>query len=173
MGLFTHEEICSIKREYDFRERLKDNSSSEDSSVFTVHDLDGTGNDSELNITKSDVLAPFNTNNPDESDFIEEIKSQITKKKTIKFLSKLREIDRKFERDNNSNIDNGIYVMSMTSDRSIKFSNSKSKTTSNQINSKILEQMEKMGFNKSFVRNSLSKNAHNSATACYYLLCEN
>jgi len=93
-------------------------------------------------------------------------------KKGIKFSSKLREVDRQYERDNNSNIDNGIYVRSMIFKEPTKSTSPISRAASNQANNKALEEMERMGFERAFVKNSLEKNMHNSATTCYYLLTE-
>eukprot|EP00826_Nyctotherus_ovalis_P026844 TRINITY_DN2093_c0_g1_i11.p1 TRINITY_DN2093_c0_g1~~TRINITY_DN2093_c0_g1_i11.p1 ORF type:complete len:213 (+),score=29.98 TRINITY_DN2093_c0_g1_i11:136-774(+) len=171
VGLFTQEEMAAIRREYDFRER---GAGSEDSSVFTVHNLDTTDKDeSEVDLSKSQVLAPFNTNEPDGNEFIESITPLVVKKSTIKFLSKLREVNRQYERDNNSNIDNGIYVKSMAFKQPVKTALPISRTTSNQIDRGIVEEMEKMGFERDFIKDSLSNNFHNCATTCYFLLSEN
>lgn len=113
MSLFTNEEILSIRKEYDFRERNHDNSFNDmSSSLFTEHNLDATENengDSE-DLSKSTILAPFNTPDPEGSIKLNKMQNLIVSKKAIKFSSKLRELDRKYERDNNSQQDNGIYV---------------------------------------------------------------
>lgn len=127
--------------------------------------------DSDSDISKSQVLAPFNTVESSANEFIESIEPLVVKN-DIKFSSKLREVNRQYERNNNSNIDNGIYVKSMTLKQPIKSANVKSRATLNQINNKVLEQMLKMGFEKDFIQNSLNRNLHNCATTCYYLLCE-
>ena len=41
---------------------------------------------------------------------MESIKGLVLDKKVIKYRSKLREFNRKYERDNNSKLDNGVYV---------------------------------------------------------------
>lgn len=169
MKLFTREEVAAIKKEYDFREREV---SSGESSVFTVYDLDSADNyESEANLDKSQVLAPFNTTEPDEEEFIESIKPLVVKK-AIRFMPKLREANRQYERDNNSRIDNGVYVHSMTFKQRVEAAQHISRTTSSQIDKGIMEEMEKMGFDKDFVRDSLSKNLHNCATTCHSLLAE-
>ena len=184
--LFTEEEISCIKKEYDFKERNKDKSISEDeSSVFTVHNLDTTvNNENEADLSKSAILAPFNSNEPNEQSFIESVQPLIISKKAIKFCSKLREIDRQYERDNNSKIDNGVYLQSAISALSspsspkgshLGLTRSTASSTmmqsfTSQIDKSILNQMEKMGFDRSFTLTSLNSNVHNSATTCYYLL---
>jgi hypothetical protein len=107
--LFNEEEVHSIRREYDFKERLKDASVSDTSSIFTVHNLD-TENSEDTEMSKSIVLAPYNTNESDEEELLSRVEPLVISKRIIKFSSKLREVDRQYEKDNNSNIDNGIYV---------------------------------------------------------------
>jgi len=117
------------------------------------------------------VLAPFNTNELSGQEFIESIKPLVVRR-GIKFSSKLREVDRQYERDNNSKIDNGIYVRSTAFKEPIKSTPFMSRAASNQVDGKALEEMERMGFERGFVKESLEKNMHNSATTCYYLLTE-
>lgn len=177
--LFTEEEIGSIRKEYDFKERLKDTSVSDSSSIFTVHNLD-TENSEEMDVSKSIVLAPYNTNESDEEELLHFTQPLFVSKRTIKFSSKLREVNRQYEKDNNSNIDNGIYVN--PSDKLSKPSHKKADAHSkpkpwyltplwrSQIDKVTLRKMEEMGFEKSFVVGSLNANSHNSATTCYHLL---
>ena len=127
-------------------------------------------------MNKSSILAPFNSNETEE-DFIGEVQPLIESRKIIKFSSKLREINRQYERDNNSNIDNGVYVQQMSPRSSLKSYSTRSTAYSTQhyttqVNKQVLNKMEKMGLDKGFVISSLNANAHNSATTCYYLLCE-
>ena len=167
--LLSNEEVSSIKSQYDYNERLKDNSMSDD-SVFTEYNLN-TFDNSGLDASKSVILAPYNT----KEEFNEEIKSSIVDKKVIKFESKLREIDRKFERNNNSNIDNGIYTKLTTKEHCsancLREFMMPYHTNINPDN-QILKEMIKLGFDKDHIMHSLKKNLHNSATTCYYLLSE-
>ena len=175
VGLFTDEEELAIRKEYDFRERLKDSSRSEDSSIFTTHNLTTTENvDSESEHSKSSILAPFNSNESNDYSFMEDIKPMLVNRKMIKFCPKLREVNRQYERDNNSNIDNGVYLHDMDSANLTKTrsGNHVSKTTSTVIDAEVLKKMKTMGFEKSFVIASLNANIHNNATTCYYLLSE-
>ena len=169
-----------IKKEYDFRERVKCDCSMEESSIFTVHNLDTTDmNGSEDDLSKSSILAPFNSNETDEDKFMKSVEPMIVSRKIIKFCSKLREANRQYERDNNSNIDNGVYVQQVFTNSKHKSYSTKStasntmQSCSNQINIKVVAKMEQMGLGKSFVLDSLKGNMHNNATACYYLLCDN
>lgn len=173
--LFSEEEVECIKKDYDFKERQKDTSISDDSSIFTVHNLDTETNEEE-ELNKSIVMAPYNTNESDEENFIETVEALVVSKRIIKFSSKLREINREYERDNNSNIDNGIYLKpasTITTIVSPKAHNKKdSITKTNQINKATLDKMEDMGFDRKFTIGSINANSHNSATTCYYLLSE-
>lgn len=55
-------------------------------------------------------MAPYNSKEPNENIFIEAISPMIISKKAIKFCPKLREINRQYERNNNSKLDNGVYL---------------------------------------------------------------
>eukprot|EP00826_Nyctotherus_ovalis_P044005 TRINITY_DN4706_c0_g1_i14.p2 TRINITY_DN4706_c0_g1~~TRINITY_DN4706_c0_g1_i14.p2 ORF type:complete len:110 (-),score=20.43 TRINITY_DN4706_c0_g1_i14:100-429(-) len=109
---------------------------------------------------------------------MEEMKELIVSRKSVKFCSKLREVDRQYERDNNSNIDNGVYVQGLGGMGSFKGHSAHSteantlQTYSSQISKKILTTMEGMGFDQLFVISSLNTNAHNCASTCYHLLAE-
>ena len=168
--LFNEEELSSIRKDYDFKERQKDNSNSGDSSIFTIHNLD-TENNEEEELNKSIIMAPYNTNESDEENFIETVRPLILNKRIVKFSSKLRKINREYERNNNSNIDNGIYLKPVSPLARINCRKDSIPKT-NQINKAALDKMEDMGFDKNFVLGSINANRHNSATTCYYLLSE-
>ena len=114
LPIFTHEEIEAIKNEYRFKGPTNDslNSSESISSIFTEHKLDTMENEAEndLNQSKSTVLAPFNSLETEQERFIRGIERGVQPKKMLKFSSKLREYDRRYERNNNSQLDNGVYV---------------------------------------------------------------
>lgn len=80
--------------------------------MFTEHNLDTTENEVENaeDLSKSTILAPFNTPDPEGDISMCKLQTMVVSKKTIKFCSKLREYNRKYERDNNSQQDNGVYV---------------------------------------------------------------
>jgi hypothetical protein len=168
----------AIKKEYDFKERLNGSSFSEESSLFTVHNLDTSeNNEASDDLSKSDVLAPFNTNEDNSDKFLKSIEPMIVSRKMLKFSSKLREVNRKYERDNNSNIDNGVYIQGTQLGSPRMYSAKSTATTtiqtaSNQIDKQVLEKMERMGFDKTFVLSSLNSGVHNNATTCYYLMVD-
>ena len=100
-----------IRKEYSFKDRVQENDDA--SSIFTEHNLDATENSIEngIEVTKSIILAPFNSLEQDGyEEFLEEAEKHVAVKRIIKFKSKLREFDRRYERDNNSKLDNGVYV---------------------------------------------------------------
>ena len=106
-----------MKCEYSFRERLNQ---SGDTSLLTEYNLETTEDSIEngLNLSKSSILGPFNSLNKFEENnetFIEEL---LVDRKAFKLKSKLREFDRRYEQDNNSNADNGTYVK--INDKNIK-----------------------------------------------------
>jgi serine/threonine protein kinase len=115
--LFTAEEKEAITREYSFREAEGDveadieGGNDVESSIFTEHHLDTTENeDDNTDLSRSAILAPFNTveHNPPAEPHPEALLKK--KKNMIKFSSKLRELDRCYERNNNSQLDNGVYL---------------------------------------------------------------
>ena len=105
MSLFTDEEINEIEDEYSLKHNLND---SGDSSLFTEHSLNSTlNNENVKDESKSIILAPFNTIKQSQDCSIEYIGNSIKgifidsiEKNIIKFKPKLREFDRKYERDN-------------------------------------------------------------------------
>lgn len=77
-------------------------------SLFTEQNIDSTLNElSKNNSTRSLILAPFNSSVSD----IEEAKDYKAKdkKEIIKFCAKVRDIDRQYEKNNNGEVDNGVY----------------------------------------------------------------
>ena len=60
--------------------------------------------------TKSVILAPFNSSASDiNAKLSPSIKRMILSKEHIKFGPRVREIDRKYEENNNQEVDNGVY----------------------------------------------------------------
>ena len=168
VSLFTQDETLAIKREYDYKERLKDKTCSENSSIFTVHDLDtNESREVGLNLSKSVILAPFNTNENNNSSLIDDMEPMVVSKKVIKFSSKLREVDRKYERDNNSNLDNGVYVKSVITDntygQTVKSRAYKAMKKIDHLDESVIDIMKEMGFDRKFVITSLASNFHNCA----------
>lgn len=119
VSLFTEEEIQGIRSEYNFMERLEENS---DASILTEHDLDSVENsfaDNGAELSKSTILGPFNSLGNSSHSLLQGLDNSSRQKpvdgefgfeKKIKFRPKLREVDRKYERNNNSKVDNGMYV---------------------------------------------------------------
>ena len=188
--IFSTEEILNLKKEYNIRLQ-RDNSvdSSMTSSIFTEHELNDTGNEFEedSNLNKSFVLGPFNSIEQDSGKLMREVEDKIINKKILKFESKLREYNRRYERDNNSKLDNGIYLNTelqinkndIISKSKVKNIKSKAitlileKIKENKFNELVLIEMKKMGFERTFVITSLRNHELNCATTLYYLLLSN
>jgi serine/threonine protein kinase len=103
MEMFTDSEKQSILREYDYKNKNKDESDRE----FTEQNIDSTMNDLTHNAsTKSIILAPFNSTNGD----VEKSKADMAlpKRSIIKFKGKVKDIDRQYEKNNNYELDNGV-----------------------------------------------------------------
>jgi hypothetical protein len=54
-------------------------------------------------------LAPFNSTQTDKSEASFISPEEIVPKSIVKFKAKVREVDRQFERNNNCEVDNGVY----------------------------------------------------------------
>ncbi len=112
--IFTDSEIESIRDEYSYAKRGRDNDTR---TLFTEQNIDSTQNDLTKNITtKSVILAPFNStvteileNEEGKRAAAERDSMMQDKRSMIKFCAKVRDIDRQYEKNNNGEIDNGVY----------------------------------------------------------------
>lgn len=192
VSLFTEEERTALAKEYSCV-RCKDASQSE--SLFTEQNIDSTFDElSRNNTSKSEVLAPFNSS-VDSSEEREEWKAR-DKREVVRFGAKVRDLDRQYERNNNGEVDNGVYnkFMCGTSGENVCLSESAESSvtvtlepkvrksentflcTTDQstgiwdINENALNIIESFGYPKDYVRKCLNSNELNHATATYYLL---
>jgi hypothetical protein len=80
---------------------------------FTEYGFDTMGSNNELmkNVSeKSIILAPFNSTLTDlPSDLCGSVKELIVPRKVLKFAARCKEIDRQYEKNNNCELDNGVY----------------------------------------------------------------
>ena len=108
-SLFTAEEKDIIKKDCWKNSKQE----SEEITLFTEQGIESTRNELIKNdMTKSVILAPFNTTQSHTN--IEDLPMSgcdlIDKRLIINFSDNIRDIDRQFEKNNNSNIDNGVYT---------------------------------------------------------------
>ena len=111
--LFNVSEKEQILREF-FRpeESSMEEREKETDRLFTEQNIDNSTTDLMKNISlKSIILAPFNSTQSDQvlpmSSLIED--KIWPKHKMIKFALKCKDIDRQYEKNNNSELDNGVY----------------------------------------------------------------
>jgi serine/threonine protein kinase len=104
--MFGESEKQSILREFAYQK--KDDESSSDCQ-FTEQNIDSTLNELTKNIsTKSNILAPFNSTISHEKFEIQD--SQIyPKHKIFKLKGKVKDMDCQYEKNNNCELDNGVY----------------------------------------------------------------
>eukprot|EP00826_Nyctotherus_ovalis_P065751 TRINITY_DN9673_c0_g1_i6.p1 TRINITY_DN9673_c0_g1~~TRINITY_DN9673_c0_g1_i6.p1 ORF type:complete len:221 (+),score=53.41 TRINITY_DN9673_c0_g1_i6:152-814(+) len=112
ISLFTREEKAAFKKEYNYGcDRVKGDN--ETNTLFTEQNIDSTQDELNRNETsKSLILAPFNSSQSDQessSEYIGKDYSIKQKKEIIKFSAKVRDVDRQYEKNNNGDIDNGVY----------------------------------------------------------------
>jgi hypothetical protein len=104
---FTYNNVRRLNRNY---ERTGDSDIPFD--CFTAQELDSQENILLKNIsTKSIILAPFNSTRThfSTSDFCDSSEDIFRKGIKMKFDARVREIDRQYERNNNCELDNGVY----------------------------------------------------------------
>jgi hypothetical protein len=106
VSLFTAaENILLSKSNVDFRYANKDDIIEN----FTIRNLDTIQETENQNVgTKSIILAPFNSS----IKYIEESSDTelLIENNVLKFCGKAKELNRKYELDNNGEIDNGIII---------------------------------------------------------------
>ena len=116
LSLFTEAEKETMKKDYSCRKKTKvEGGEGETTTLFTEQNIDSTQNDLTKNITtKSIILAPFNSTLTEYTKSYESVrkipKTEIrNKSEIIKFSAKVRDIDRQYEKNNNGDLDNGVY----------------------------------------------------------------
>eukprot|EP00826_Nyctotherus_ovalis_P047903 TRINITY_DN5584_c0_g1_i4.p1 TRINITY_DN5584_c0_g1~~TRINITY_DN5584_c0_g1_i4.p1 ORF type:complete len:444 (+),score=96.81 TRINITY_DN5584_c0_g1_i4:1226-2557(+) len=99
--LFTETEKTTMQEEYSCRKK--------DETLFTEQNIDSTQSELTSNITdKSLILAPFNTTQERSKDWGMEV-PVYEKSEVIRFGAKARDADRQYEKNNNGDLDNGVY----------------------------------------------------------------
>ena len=114
----------------------------------------------------------------------------------IKFVAKVKDINRNYELNNNQEIDNGIVITPNDSEDKDKDKKNElpkylnagyntkyqcryisppnelneENNTGDEINENALEMLQNLGYKKSFVKNCLTKNEFNYATTSYNLI---
>jgi serine/threonine protein kinase len=117
VNLFTEEEKKKMDNEFTYSERANRNKQPQEGSNptnesdwFTEQNIDCTQNDlTRNNTSKSVILAPFNSTRSHQSDLHDSLKDLIVEKKVIKLAAKVRDVDRQYEKNNNCEVDNGVY----------------------------------------------------------------
>ena len=81
-----------------------------ESDWFTEQNIDASQNDLTRNISsKSIILAPFNSTMSHPSEIEDPAKELIKDKKILRLAAKVRDVDRQYEKNNNCDVDNGVY----------------------------------------------------------------
>ena len=189
-NLFTNAEyILLAKSNVDYK-----NIDNKDNVIenFDISNID-TKEKLSQNQSKSIILAPFNSSMSDISKshnsldiFRDEL---VVMNNAIKFAYDVKEINRNYELNNNEDIDNGLVISPHDShDKKLKedkkFSDKKvnnvvsiinneiksEKEDKIIINEKVINEVALLGYDKSFIKNSLLKRQFNYATTCYHLI---
>ena len=182
---------------------------------FDIRNLDTIEDIINKNVnTKSLILAPFNTsvsdneeNEFDSGDEKDEKMIDINNPDlkilngVIKYVAKVRDLNRNYELNNNQEIDNGVVITPNDSeDKEKKNENNlgnssynynynnkfksrhisppnelndySEKNDDNEINENALDMLQNLGYKKSYVKKYLKKNEFNYATTSYNLICK-
>ena len=178
---------------------------------FNIRNLDTIEENINKNInTKSLILAPFNTsvseNEENDSDTYDEVnykKNMIDINNpdlkilngVIKYVAKVRDLNRNYELNNNQEIDNGVVITPNDSEdkekqkennfidksynykfqsRRISPPNEKNENDENtsidKINEDALDMIQNLGYKKFYMKKALMKNVFNYATTSYNLI---
>ncbi len=116
VSLFTKEEKEAIAKEFTYARHANRNGgvtegpSTIESDWFTEQDIDCSQSDLTRNVTtKSVILAPFNSTIT-EDEVPEPVKKElVAQRRVVKLSAKVREVDRQYEKNNNCEVDNGVY----------------------------------------------------------------
>ena len=195
--LFTKAEISVMNKTYiDYRyakvEDIKE--------CFTISNLQGNDKDKigsvkkRNNETKSVILAPYNTRNDLEEslmfDSIDDSDLQVNDNVVV-FSNKVKEYNLNYELNNNGEVDNGILINTKIDTSSslqsvtqglarncnvksncnnLCYESENDSQKAEEIRERLVEKMEKFGYDKEYVKHCLDNNELNHATAVFYLL---
>jgi hypothetical protein len=117
VSLFTQEEKEGIEKEFTRSSRANRNQLAKEGTVgtiesdwFTERNIDCTQNELTRNISsKSIILAPFNSTISLQSGIHPSVQALAIDKAAVQLSRKIRDIDRQYEKNNNGDVDNGVY----------------------------------------------------------------
>ena len=185
LNLFTNaEKACLAKYDVNYLSSPK----TELIEVFTVSNLETKDENNQKNVTKSDILAPYNSycKNPDEDIYFDvKIENDICR---FNFKAQLSNI--KYELSNNQEFDNGIIKTIYNSVEKEDYNkNNNNNNNSDEITQSlnlsldsketftfglcddVIKDIEELiGYNKNYLVQCLRKNEINYATSTYYLM---
>ena len=195
--LFTKAEMIMLSKTYiDYRyAKLED---LKESFTLTNLNMDDTATipaNMKNNDTKSLILAPFNSmvtayanGEEDEPDFYAEYSYRnnlMIENDNLVFSNKVKEFNMNYELNNNGELDNGILINSKfdienntVTTESVYYYDEDNKQMMEKTQGKekkereemILNKIEKLGYDKNYVRRCLNNNELCYATAVYYLM---
>jgi len=169
LSLFNSKEMLYIDKEFEH--------SKEGTELFVESEVDVSNSKlSKSNTSKSVILAPYNSAKEKTEESI------VCIMQPIKFNAKVKKIDRKYEKNNNYELDNGIYnnqspILTATVKTKMNIKNVIKRSLVDSliqkplvIDEEIVEKVVKLGYPKAYIIKSLEESEHNYATTSYYLL---
>lgn len=128
------------------------------STLFTEYNIETTQNENDLSNSKSTILAPFNSTNSINSEDLFFNNDILISRNIIKFNPKLRDIDRNYERNNNGELDNGVYVECEYSNYSENLPEHRMEPNNPKTNDKESKSRSKNGGKTHHLKDSAIKN---------------
>ena len=191
--LFTKAEILIMSKTYiDYRyaknEDIKEN--------FTLSNLnvDEISKEEINHTTKSNILAPYNTNKQFVLSYEEDLDDKYNiniENNNIFFINKVKEFNRNYELNNNGECDNGILINTKTSNSASSIFNNSNLNLNDNKNydddyekndfyqikedeeikkEKILNKIEEFGYDKNYTLEKINQNELCHVNAVYFLM---
>jgi hypothetical protein len=173
--IFTSSENKKIQADHNIESNAKSTIGHND-ALFEDNYNESDGNNS----VKSLILTPYNSFTEDDTPY------QVNIDSILSFAPAVRDYDRQYEKNNNCEVDNGVYnkLFCDSSEQSsqagedeaekneklevpMKYTNT---FTSNSLNEDVVKMVESFGFRREYIIQSIATNAKNHASACYYIL---
>eukprot|EP00826_Nyctotherus_ovalis_P044000 TRINITY_DN4705_c0_g1_i11.p1 TRINITY_DN4705_c0_g1~~TRINITY_DN4705_c0_g1_i11.p1 ORF type:complete len:258 (-),score=60.66 TRINITY_DN4705_c0_g1_i11:36-809(-) len=158
-SLFDDKEIKDINNELIYNK--------EDTDCFMKSETDLNKSDlCKNNTSNSVILAPYNSVKQSTEESI------VCATQPIKFAPKVKGIDRRYEMNNNCELDNGVYNRFVQQAKQSESTNKGKKVVrkKGRVDREVVEEVAELGYPKDYITKSLEESAHNYATTTYYLL---
>lgn len=158
-SLFDDKEIEDINNELIYNK--------EDTDCFIKSETDLNKSDlCKNNTSNSIILAPYNSVRQGAEELV------VCTAQPIKFAPRVKGVDRRYEMNNNCELDNGVYnrFVRQAKEGELASKGKRVARKKEKVDREVLEEVVELGYPKDYITKSLEQSAHNYATTTYYLL---